>query len=273
MKILAIVGASKFGNSTEVIKYFEKSIKTFGEVEFETLYLGDYPIDFCKGCHNCIFVSETKCPHYEKVKIIEDKMLSSDGVIFISPGYMFSVTGIMKNFLDHIAYNCHRPKYFGKKAFIIAVTTDMVKKGVYIPLEAFIPTAGFDLVGKDNYPMNPFPTRENELNKIRAKIERDAKEFYKSISIKKKSKPQLGQVIVFHIFRRLAKVFPNIMKADYEYFTRLDGYNNSFYVEAKVSPIHNIFANYIESQVNKDFKRISDKKKLKNADGRYINRL
>ncbi|HPO49818.1 MAG TPA: NAD(P)H-dependent oxidoreductase [Spirochaetota bacterium] len=273
MKILAIVGSSKFGNSSEVTKYFENRIKSNDNVDFETLFLSDYPIDFCKGCHNCIFLGEDKCPHREKVKIIEDKMLEADGVIFISPGYMFSVTGIMKNFLDHIAYNCHRPKYYGKKAFIIAITTKMVRKGVYLPLETFASAAGFEITGKNFYPMLPFPAKEKEIEKIRESVKKDSKKFYHSVSNKGKIKADLGQVIVFHIFRTLAKVFPNISKADYAYFTKIDGYNRRFYVDAKVSFFQNIFANFIESSAKKDFEKIVDKEKLKTADGWFRNKL
>ena len=273
MKILAIVGSSKFGNSSEVTKYFEKEIKSFGNVDFETLNLSDYPIDFCKGCHNCIFLGEEKCPHYEKVKVIEDKMLQADGVLFISPCYMFSVTGIMKNLLDHIAYNCHRPKYYGKKAFIIAVATKFVKKGVFLPMEAFASSAGFEIAGKNFYPMLPFPAKENELDKIRDNIKKDAKKLYESILNKDKIKADTGQVILFHIFRTMAKFFSNITKADFTYFTKIDGYNKKFYVEAKISPIQNLLGNFIESSAKKDFEKIVDKEKLKTADGWFRNKL
>ncbi|GAA0179573.1 hypothetical protein SH2C18_24170 [Clostridium sediminicola] len=95
MKLLAILGCSKNGNTTEIVKYFEKRL--LENIEFEYLYLSDYKIDFCTGCHNCIFTGEKYCPHYLDVRKIEEKILNSDGLILASPGYMFSVTGIMKN--------------------------------------------------------------------------------------------------------------------------------------------------------------------------------
>ena len=76
MKILAIMGCRKDGNTSEIVKHFESKMKSLGEVNFEYLYLSDYPIDFCVGCHNCIFIGEDKCPHYDGVKAIEDKILN-----------------------------------------------------------------------------------------------------------------------------------------------------------------------------------------------------
>jgi multimeric flavodoxin WrbA len=165
MKILAIMGSSKNGNTAEVVKYFEKKLIEGVKCEFEYLYLSDYDIPFCVGCHNCIFTGQDKCPHCLMVKAIEDKILSSDGIILASPGYMFSVTGIMKNFLDHVAYNCHRPKYFGKKAFLISSCTKWQEKGVFIPMETWVSGAGFKSVGKMFVEMLPFPLNEKELNK------------------------------------------------------------------------------------------------------------
>jgi len=147
-KILAIMGSSKTGNTTELVKYFEKSIANYGNVDFEYLYLSDYGLPFCTGCHNCIYIGEEKCPHYNIVKEIEQKMLDSDAVILASPGYMYSVTGIMKNFLDHVAYNCHRPKYFGKKIMLISSCTKWLTKSVFTPMETWAGAAGFSNIEK-----------------------------------------------------------------------------------------------------------------------------
>jgi len=62
MKLLAINGSPRIGNTDQVVKYFIKSLKEHTDIDFEEIYLKDYKLDFCKGCHNCILIGENKCP-------------------------------------------------------------------------------------------------------------------------------------------------------------------------------------------------------------------
>jgi len=178
MKIIAVMSSSKSGNTTEIVNYFEKQLKVMTDVVFEYLYLSDYTIDFCVGCHNCIFFGEDKCPHHARVKPLEDILLAADGIVLASPGYMFSVTGRMKNFLDHVAYNCHRPKYFGKKAYLLSACTKWQESSVFKPLETWASGAGFTMTGKTYVEMLPFPLTEKILNKSKEKIREAAATFY-----------------------------------------------------------------------------------------------
>lgn len=68
--------------------------------------------EFCVGCTQCFMESETKCPHYEKIKPITDAMDNADVIILASPVYVYHVTGAMKTFLDHYGYRwmVHRPE-------------------------------------------------------------------------------------------------------------------------------------------------------------------
>jgi multimeric flavodoxin WrbA len=275
MKLLAILGCSKHGNTTEVVKYFERKLKENIECEIEYLYLLDYKIDFCTGCHNCIFVGEENCAHYLEVKKIEDKIFNADGLVLASPGYMFSVTGIMKNFLDHVAYNCHRPKYFYKKAYLIANCTKWQEKSVFIPMETWINGAGFTQVGKIYVDMMPFPVNENILDKKRKIISDGANEFAKELKSGDELKPKFGDIMIFHAFRTLCKLAPNILKADTLYFNKKNSYDKStkWYVPAKISLVKHYFANAMEKKIEKEISKMVDKQELQKVEKRYITRL
>lgn len=275
MKILAIIGSSKNGNTSEAVRYFERKMKEKISADFEYIYLSDYSIDFCRGCHNCIFLGEDKCSQHLVVQSIENKMLGADALILASPGYMFSVSGIMKNFLDHVAYNCHRPKYFGKKAYLISSCTRWQEKSVFAPMEAWLGGAGFNLVGKTFVEMLPFPLKENELDKIRKKSEKAAAKFYEALRKEHEIKPDLGGVIIFHVFRTLCKIAPQIFKADYKYFTNRNAYDKEtkWYVPAKISFIKDKFAKHIERKVKKDLAKIIDLDKLKDSQTYFHNKL
>lgn len=275
MKILAVIGSSKKGNTSELVKYFERKIKEKDNVEFEYLYLSDYNIGFCTGCHNCIFIGEDKCPHYQIVKNIEDKIISSDALILASPGYMFSVTGILKNFLDHVAYNCHRPKYFDKKAYLIACCTKWQEKSVFAPMETWLSGAGFRFVGKTYVDMLPFPLKESELSKRRRKIDEAAEKLYKGLNQDEGTKPNFVNIIIFHVFRTLCKIAPQILKADYEYFNKINAYDKKtrWYIKTKVSFLKHKMACYIERNIKKEIAKLIDIDKMNSGEGNFRNKL
>ncbi|TYQ15262.1 UNVERIFIED_CONTAM: NADPH-dependent FMN reductase [Acetivibrio alkalicellulosi] len=275
MKVLTIIGSAKNGNTSEIIRCFKEELKKLGEYEFEDLYLEDFKIDFCTGCHNCIFIGEDKCPHYNDVKAIEDKILVSDILILATPGYMFSVTGIMKNFLDHVAYNCHRPKYFSKKIFYISSCTKWQEKGVFIPMQTWGSAAGFSFIGKMYIDMLPLPFTEKEKMKRRKRIKKSAVSFDKSAMTIVDIKPDFGGVVIFHSFRTICKIAPKIMKADYEYFKKIKAYDKDtkWYVNAKISPIKHYLANFIEKRIEKAINKMIDKNEIDNCKGSFKNKL
>jgi len=125
---------------------------------------------------------------------------------------MFIVTGRMKNFLDHVAYTCHRPKYFRKKAFLLSTCTKWQKKGVFIPMETWSSGAGFTVSEKLFVEMYPFPLLQKKLDKIRIKIAAAAGRFHESFGTSVELKPDFGSVTVFHIFRALAGIAPRIFR-------------------------------------------------------------
>ena len=275
MKILSIIGASTFGNTTEVLRYFKSQLEKCGGYEFEDLYLQDHKIDFCTGCHSCIMLGQEKCPHYLAVKEIEDKMMQADGVILATPGYMFSVSGIMKNFLDHVAYNCHRPKYFGKKIFLISSCTKWQEEGVFIPMKTWAQGAGFDLCGSMYIDMMPFPYSEGELEKRRNKVNEAAFSFDKIIKEKKEIKPEFSRIMIFHAFRTMSAMFPKVMQADYRYFSDKKAYdkNSKWYIPAKIPFFKNFMAGIIEKKMKSSIMSMVDQEKSEKADGVFRNKL
>ena len=48
------------------------------------------------------------------------KMQSADGLIVAIPVYVNDVSGIVKNWIDRLAFVCHRPEFAGKSAFLIS---------------------------------------------------------------------------------------------------------------------------------------------------------
>jgi multimeric flavodoxin WrbA len=243
--------------------------------EEEYLYLGDAGIEYCVGCHNCIFLGEKKCPHYYFVSQVEKKMMEADIILLASPGYMFSVTGVMKVFLDHVAYNCHRPKYFDKKLVLIGNFTKWQQKGVFIPMETWASGAGFRISGKLWMDLLPFPLNEDAMNTKKKKLEKDIVKISKNLISNKDRKVKFGDIAIYHSLRTLCQIAPDILTADYDYFREIDAYKKTskWYIPIKVPLIYSMIGRLLEIMIRRQVSGSTDMDKLKTIKGRYVTRL
>jgi multimeric flavodoxin WrbA len=130
MKILAIMGSPRRGNSLKLTRLIEDELKDMSSVDFEYLFLKDTQLANCIGCHLCIQKGEQMCPLHDDRDLIIKKIEDADGVIFVSPVYMFTITALMKNFVDHLAFLVHRPCFFHKPAMIFIHRGDMFKDSI-----------------------------------------------------------------------------------------------------------------------------------------------
>ncbi|MDO5136717.1 MAG: NAD(P)H-dependent oxidoreductase [Eubacteriales bacterium] len=120
MKTVLIHGQSHEGSTCQIGRILAR--KLGGEVT-EFFLPRDFG-EFCVGCTACFTKTETKCPHYRKLKPITDAIDEADVMIFASPVYVYHVTGAMKTLLDHYGYRwmVHRPeeRMFSKQAVVIS---------------------------------------------------------------------------------------------------------------------------------------------------------
>ena len=110
MKYLIINGSPRKQTTYEIIKEVKSNLNG----EFEEIQLIEEQIPICVGCTNCIMLGEDKCPHFDKINPIINKINECDAIIIGSPVYALNVSSILKNFFDHTAYFYHRPEFFGE---------------------------------------------------------------------------------------------------------------------------------------------------------------
>ena len=115
MKCLVIHGSPRRGNTWDVLKLTEEEMNKNGEFEFEEIELAKENIPTCLGCFNCIIKGESLCPHKNTIQRIVSKIEEADAIIITSPVYSMQITGLLKNFIDHMSYNFHRARFFIKK--------------------------------------------------------------------------------------------------------------------------------------------------------------
>jgi multimeric flavodoxin WrbA len=120
MKIVLISGTAYRGTTYH---YAHLLAETLGGELKEFFLPKDFSSD-CLGCANCLYKSETLCPHYPELAPLSQAMDEADVLIFSSPTYVYHVSGAMKSFLDHYGWMwmLHRPKeaYFHKIGIAIS---------------------------------------------------------------------------------------------------------------------------------------------------------
>jgi multimeric flavodoxin WrbA/putative sterol carrier protein len=86
------------GASSRIAKHFASGLRRAG-VEVDEIILKDYKINHCIGCYTCWTKTPGRCVHRDDMDTLLPKM-RTDLVVWATPLYIFSVPGIMKDFLD-----------------------------------------------------------------------------------------------------------------------------------------------------------------------------
>ncbi len=122
MRILTIMGTSHKGNTRAITDLFLNEFRN-EKNEFDEIVLPNDFHEICYGCANCILQGEDKCPHYNLVNPIVEKIEKADLIIIATPVFVMSCSSGLKALLDHLAYIwlVHRPKesMFNKVGLII----------------------------------------------------------------------------------------------------------------------------------------------------------
>ena len=113
MKILFISSSPRKERSQTLILAKEVLRGFQGSVEPEIIYLCDYKIGFCNHCENC-HRQIMQCPIEDNAKVILDKMLDADGIVFASPNYIDQVTSSMKALWERASHFIHCRRLLGK---------------------------------------------------------------------------------------------------------------------------------------------------------------
>ena len=231
MKYVIINGSPRRKNTWSVIKQARSNMGG----EFEEIDLIAEQIPSCIGCFNCIMEGEEKCPHYNKIKPIIEKIEESDAIIISSPVYAMNVSGILKNFLDHTAYLYHRPKFFTKKALVVVTTAGAGHKKVANYIDETLRHWGVNKVYKIAIACGGKDMLETD------KIDKISRKFSDDLKSAKLHSPKFKDILFFNVWKSMA-VSSNPLKADAEYWKKTDLINHDFAPEIRLNPLKKIFS-------------------------------
>lgn len=135
MKVLAFNGSQrgKRSNTDRILQPFLEGARDAG-AEAEVIYLKDFEIKSCLGCFTCWTKTPGVCVQKDDMSLLLGKMRHTDIVVYATPLYIFTVSGLMKNFMDrhvplsdpHILkrgeHYAHPPRYEGVKRRIVLIS-------------------------------------------------------------------------------------------------------------------------------------------------------
>ncbi|GIM28152.1 flavin reductase [Clostridium polyendosporum] len=247
MKILAIMGSPrKEGNTFLVTKMIEERLKQFDHnIQFNYLFLRDADIKMCLGCTSCFNKGEAHCPLKDDTLKIAENMIQSDGVIFACPTYVANVSGIMKNFIDRLAYICHRPLFYNKKALLVSTTGIAGLFQLFSSLSLAVSAWGFHITSKVGIVMGT-----NSIHSIPEKyfkqIDKAVAKFYKAVIESEKYSPSITSLTAFQYNQNYYR--NNDESTLDAKFWREKGWlevGKNYYVEARVNILKKIVARLI----------------------------
>jgi multimeric flavodoxin WrbA len=183
------------------VQEFEKNLKQHDEVDFAYVFLDDYRLEFCQGCKACFDKGEQYCPLKDDRDLLLAKLEQSDGVIFATPSYAFSVSARMKNMIDRFAYVFHRPWFFGK-TFTAVVTQGVSFGGDKI--RRYLEDTGANLgfcVTKGTCVNTLEPMTDTQVGKLKEAIRNTAARFSKSLDRTALPAPSLFRLMMFRMTR------------------------------------------------------------------------
>lgn len=233
MKTLVIISSLRKKNTYSTVKHIEKVHQSICPCEYEYLFLNEFNLKTCTGCHLCIIKGEEYCPLKDDRDIIINKIESADAVILASPNHTKNVNWLMKNYIDRLSYLMHRPRFF-KQRFMILITSGSYM-GIKEAMNALSPIiSGGKIISRLGVMISP-GMNDSKRRKEDSKIVKKTTKFVKTLSNNYKFSASLINMLWFSAFKASSRIYANEFPADLKYYE-----NKSFFTETKLNSFHKV---------------------------------
>jgi multimeric flavodoxin WrbA len=211
VKILALIGSyRKHGNTAQIVDLILERLQEAAShrahdalpgkaLEIERIHLGDRDLGPCRGCRICFDRGEEQCPQKDDLLVIRAKMQEADGLILASPVYVDDVSGIVKNWIDRLAFVCHRPEFAGKCAYLIATVGSSPTSHTLRTLSLALNTWGFHVVGQAGFKMGALMTPEQTRASYLKTADKIARNLLDAIGSRAFERPSFLALMMFKI--------------------------------------------------------------------------
>ena len=187
MKVLMINGSYRKNHTYNVLLQTAEILKK-RDIETEIINLYDYNIKDCTGCDDpCIL--QDGCDIQDDMRMIMQKILDSNGVVFGSPVYTGNVTSKFKAFAERTNEWFYKPKTAGKPVLFVVTTEVTGIKDTLHFLDQFTTGLGARKGGSITRTgaNNTIPVQENEVARFLSLFYTDKKNY----------KPTINELLIF----------------------------------------------------------------------------
>ena len=251
MKILLIHSSYRTnGNTARVIRLFEENFlqlsnKWNTNIQVETVSLAHSSIELCKGCRSCFDRGEEKCPLKDDVLQIQRKMIEANAFVIASPVYVEDVNGIMKNWVDRMAFNCHRPIFYGKTALVLSTSAMGSSNHTLRTMHAALTAWAVKIAGRMKFRLGALSDTDQIRSLYGEQIHRQSEMLVRSLLDGSAQKPSFYSLMAFAVQQRYwlkNKEYQNTY--DYEYWLKQNWLKKecTYYTEKKAAALKVKFA-------------------------------
>lgn len=208
MRIVSLVSSNRInGNTSKVVSLIEKKLLSITDkekipVEIEKIQLSQLKIKTCCGCRACFDIGEEKCPLKDELLITWEKIHQADGIIAASPVYVEDVNGIMKNWIDRMAFNCHRPAFAGKTVYIVTTSGGGASNHSINTMKNAFTSWGINFAGSSKFRTGSLMDSGKIESMYSDESKKAAEALFKKIKDESSLKPSLYSLIAFKVQQR-----------------------------------------------------------------------
>lgn len=184
------------GNTALALAIVAESLQQKGVI-VESINIAHMNIQTCHGCRLCFDKGEEACPHKDDLLGIYARVQEADLLVIGSPIYVEDINGVLKNWIDRMAFICHRPSLFGKKAFLICTSGSGASGHGFKTVQRAFQSWGIQTIGKAQFIAGAEIEKEAFLQKYGQKIEKIVATILHSMDVHRK--PSLISIVTFQI--------------------------------------------------------------------------
>jgi multimeric flavodoxin WrbA len=208
MNILVCIGSHrKNGNTARLVGLVAAQLRAIAarenvSLQVDTVVLGHRDIRLCRGCRACFDRGEDSCPLADDLPAIKARMIAADGLIVASPVYVEDVSGTLKNWIDRLAYLCHRPELAAKCVYLLTTTGAGSTGHAMRTLNTALRTWGAFIVGQAGFKMGALMDRDEAAARYEGRVARIARDLFDAIRERRFARPSFLSLMTFGIQQR-----------------------------------------------------------------------
>ncbi len=148
MKVL-ILGGSPLGAQSVTFRLAMRlADNLFPDAERRIVHLAEARLAACDGRLEAVTEGEASTSGFAALRTVYDAMHWADVVVFASPVHNFTVSALLKNFIDLMVFEAHRPSFMHKTAVLVATAMGAGQGRVFTYLQEVVHSWGFRVVGR-----------------------------------------------------------------------------------------------------------------------------